>query len=65
MPGEIGKLAAGMLKDPAHVAVAPVATTAERVEQADRDRDVERQLLRLARRRTGALLDLERVALRR
>jgi ATP-dependent RNA helicase RhlE len=34
MPGEIGKLAGGMLKDPAHVAVAPVATTAERVEQA-------------------------------
>jgi ATP-dependent RNA helicase RhlE len=34
MPGEIGKLAAGMLKDPAHVAVTPVATTAERVEQA-------------------------------
>jgi ATP-dependent RNA helicase RhlE len=34
MPGEIGKLAAGMLKDPAHVAVAPVATTAERIEQA-------------------------------
>lgn len=33
MPGEIGKLAAGMLKDPAHVAVTPVATTAERVEQ--------------------------------
>ena len=33
MPGEIGKLAGGMLKDPAHVAVAPVATTVERVEQ--------------------------------
>jgi ATP-dependent RNA helicase RhlE len=33
MPGEIGKLAGGMLKDPAHVAVTPVATTAERVEQ--------------------------------
>ena len=34
MPGEIGKLAAGMLRDPAHVAVTPVATTAERIEQA-------------------------------
>ena len=34
MPGEIGKLAGGMLRDPAHVAVAPVATTVERVEQA-------------------------------
>ncbi|WP_347403210.1 DEAD/DEAH box helicase [Limobrevibacterium gyesilva] len=33
MPKEIGQLAAGMLRDPAHVAVAPVATTAERVEQ--------------------------------
>ncbi len=34
MPPEIATLAAGMLKDPAHVAVTPVATTAERVEQA-------------------------------
>jgi ATP-dependent RNA helicase RhlE len=34
MPNEIGKLAGGMLRDPAHVAVTPVATTAERVEQA-------------------------------
>ena len=34
MPGEIGKLAAGMLNNPAHVAVTPVATTAERIEQA-------------------------------
>jgi ATP-dependent RNA helicase RhlE len=34
MPKEIGQLAAGMLRDPAHVAVAPVATTAERVEQS-------------------------------
>ena len=34
MPGEIGKLAGGMLRDPVHVAVAPVATTVERVEQA-------------------------------
>jgi len=33
MPNEIGKLAGAMLKDPAHVAVAPVATTVERVEQ--------------------------------
>jgi ATP-dependent RNA helicase RhlE len=34
MPKEIGALAGGMLRDPAHVAVAPVATTAERVEQS-------------------------------
>ena len=34
MPGEIGKLAGGMLNNPAHVAVTPVATTAERIEQA-------------------------------
>jgi ATP-dependent RNA helicase RhlE len=34
MPKEIGNLAGSMLKDPAHVAVTPVATTAERVEQA-------------------------------
>ena len=34
MPNEIGTLAGAMLKDPAHVAVNPVATTAERVEQA-------------------------------
>ncbi len=33
MPKEIGDLAAGLLRDPAHVAVAPVATTVERVEQ--------------------------------
>jgi ATP-dependent RNA helicase RhlE len=33
MPSEIGGLAGSMLKDPAHVAVTPVATTAERVEQ--------------------------------
>jgi ATP-dependent RNA helicase RhlE len=33
MPGEIGGLAGQMLKNPAHVAVTPVATTAERVEQ--------------------------------
>ena len=33
MPSEIGGLAGAMLKDPAHVAVTPVATTAERVEQ--------------------------------
>ena len=34
MPNEIGNLAGSMLKDPAHVAVTPVATTAERIEQA-------------------------------
>ncbi len=33
MPKEISSLAGAMLKDPVHVAVAPVATTAERVEQ--------------------------------
>ena len=33
MPTEIGGLASAMLKDPAHVAVTPVATTAERVDQ--------------------------------
>ncbi|MBR0670379.1 DEAD/DEAH box helicase, partial [Neoroseomonas soli] len=33
MPTEINKLAAEMLTDPARVAVAPVATTAEKVEQ--------------------------------
>ncbi len=33
MPPEIAKLAGGLLRDPVHVAVAPVATTAERVTQ--------------------------------
>ena len=33
MPKEIGELAGGLLRDPAHVAVAPVATTVERVGQ--------------------------------
>jgi ATP-dependent RNA helicase RhlE len=33
MPKEIGNLAASLLHDPVHVAVTPVATTAERVEQ--------------------------------
>ncbi|MBC6981141.1 DEAD/DEAH box helicase [Caulobacter sp. 17J80-11] len=33
MPGEIGKLAAELLKDPAKVEVKPAATTAEKVEQ--------------------------------
>ena len=33
MPAEIAKLADGLLRDPAHVAVAPVATTVERVTQ--------------------------------
>ena len=33
MPPEIAKLADGLLRDPAHVSVAPVATTAERVTQ--------------------------------
>ncbi len=34
MPKEIGTLAGGMLNDPVHVAVAPVATTVERVAQS-------------------------------
>ena len=33
MPAEISKLASAMLRDPAHVAVTPVATTVEKVEQ--------------------------------
>ena len=33
MPKEISSLASAMLKDPVHVAVTPIATTAERVEQ--------------------------------
>ena len=33
MPKEIGNLASQMLKNPAHVAVTPVATTAERISQ--------------------------------
>ncbi len=33
MPKEIGNLASSLLHDPVHVAVTPVATTAERVEQ--------------------------------
>ncbi len=33
MPREIAQLAGAMLRDPVHVAVAPVATTAERVDQ--------------------------------
>ena len=33
MPKEISSLAGAMLKDPVHVAVTPIATTAERVEQ--------------------------------
>ena len=33
MPPEISKLAGAMLRDPAHVAVTPVATTAEKVDQ--------------------------------
>ncbi len=33
MPSEIGDLAKNLLRDPVHVAVAPVATTVERVEQ--------------------------------
>ena len=33
MPKEIGQLAAQLLRDPVHVAVAPVATTVERVDQ--------------------------------
>ncbi|MBV9750776.1 MAG: DEAD/DEAH box helicase [Acetobacteraceae bacterium] len=52
MPPEISKLAAAMLRDPAHVAVAPVATTVEKVEQrvmfvdAARKRQVLADLLR-------------------
>ena len=34
MPKEIGALAGGMLRDPVQVAVAPVATTVERVDAA-------------------------------
>jgi ATP-dependent RNA helicase RhlE len=33
MPGEISKLAGGLLRDPAHVAVAPAASTVDRVSQ--------------------------------
>ncbi|MBV8916029.1 MAG: DEAD/DEAH box helicase [Acetobacteraceae bacterium] len=52
MPKEIAQLAGSMLRDPVHVAVAPVATTAERVEQkvifveAARKRQVLASLLR-------------------
>jgi ATP-dependent RNA helicase RhlE len=52
MPPEISQLAAAMLRDPAHVAVTPVATTAEKVEQrvihvdATRKRQVLAELLR-------------------
>ena len=38
MPQEINRLAAEMLKDPARVAVAPVATTAEKVVPARHQR---------------------------
>jgi ATP-dependent RNA helicase RhlE len=52
MPPEISKLAGAMLRDPAHVAVTPVATTAEKVDQrvifvdAARKRQVLAELLR-------------------
>ncbi len=52
MPKEIDSLARAMLKDPIHVAVTPVATTAERVEQkvifveAARKRHMLAQILR-------------------
>ncbi|GAC1486390.1 MAG: hypothetical protein NVS2B11_12180 [Acetobacteraceae bacterium] len=52
MPKEIASLAGSMLRDPVHVAVTPVATTAERVEQkvifveAARKRQVLAELLR-------------------
>ncbi len=52
MPQEISKLAAAMLRDPAHVAVTPVATTVEKVDQrvifadAARKRQVLAELLR-------------------
>lgn len=55
MPKEIAQLAGAMLRDPVHVAVAPVATTAERVEQkvifveATRKRALLAQILRDAR----------------
>ena len=52
MPKEIAQLAGSMLRDPVHVAVTPVATTAERVEQkvmfveAARKRQVLAEILR-------------------
>ncbi len=52
MPPEISKLAGAMLRDPAHVAVTPVATTVEKVDQrvilvdAARKRQVLAELLR-------------------
>ena len=52
MPPEISKLAAAMLRDPTHVAVGPVATTVEKVDQrvifvdATRKRQVLAELLR-------------------
>jgi len=55
MPKEIAALAGSMLRDPVHVAVTPVATTAERVEQkvifveAARKRQVLAEILRNAR----------------
>ncbi len=55
MPKEISTLAGQMLKDPVHVAVTPVATTVERVEQkvifveASRKRQVLAELLRSSR----------------
>ena len=55
MPKEIAQLAGAMLRDPVHVAVTPVATTAERVEQkvifveATRKRALLAQILRDAR----------------
>ena len=55
MPKEIAALAGSMLRDPVHVAVTPVATTAERVDQrvifveAARKRQVLAEILRDAR----------------
>ncbi len=55
MPKEISTLAGSMLRDPVHVAVTPVATTAERVDQrvifveAARKRQVLAEILRDAR----------------
>ena len=55
MPKEIASLAGAMLRDPVHVAVAPVATTVERVEQkvifveAARKRQVLAEILRDSR----------------
>ena len=58
MPPEIAKLADGLLRDPVHVAVAPVAATAERVTPARRVRRYRGQ----ARRRCAACWQESRAA---